>query len=141
MALKYSKQREAIYSYLQDRHDHPTADAVYKGVRKSFPNISLGTVYRNLILLRDIGRIRSVDVGDGLIHFDPDISEHNHFICQECGAVRDLHMKSIARIQEIAGENFAGRITGYAAYFYGICPDCLQKRQEALGKAVSDQTT
>ncbi|MDO4285129.1 MAG: transcriptional repressor [Eubacteriales bacterium] len=137
MILKYSRQREAIYQYLQSRHDHPTADAVYDGVRQTFPNISLGTVYRNLILLRDIGKIRSVDVGDGVIHFDPDLSEHNHFVCRECGCVQDIKMKSIDRIKEIAGEHFDGRITGYTTYFYGICSDCLQKQNEALGKAVS----
>ena len=57
MALKYSRQREAIKSFLMTRKDHPTADVVYENVRKEFPNISLGTVYRNLTLLSDMGEL------------------------------------------------------------------------------------
>ncbi|MDD5940415.1 MAG: transcriptional repressor, partial [Lachnospiraceae bacterium] len=81
MAIKYSRQREAIWDYLKDRKDHPTADDIYIAVRKDFPNISLGTVYRNIMLMKNMGRIRTVDVGDGIIHFDPNTSEHDHFIC------------------------------------------------------------
>ncbi len=55
--LKYSRQREAIKNFLMTRHDHPTADVVYSNVRTEFPNISLGTVYRNLTLLADLGEI------------------------------------------------------------------------------------
>lgn len=55
--MRYSKQREAIWNYLKERIDHPTADQIYENVRKTQPNISLGTVYRNLMQLRDIGRL------------------------------------------------------------------------------------
>ena len=112
MALKHSRQRDAVYNFLKDRKDHPTADTIYAGVRDEYPNISLGTVYRNLMVLRDTGKIRTVDVGDGVIHFDADTSEHNHFICTRCGRVEDLEMESIDRVKEIAAANFAGKITG-----------------------------
>ena len=74
MALKYSKQRTVIKEFLQTRKDHPTADVVYNAVRKDYPNISLGTVYRNLMLLSEIGEIQKLRVGDGLEHFDADIA-------------------------------------------------------------------
>ena len=57
MALKHSKQRDLIKSFLMTRKDHPTADVVYMNVRQQQPNISLGTVYRNLTLLADLGEI------------------------------------------------------------------------------------
>ena len=57
MAVKHSKQREMIYAFLKTRKDHPTADVVYENVRMERPNISLGTVYRNLTLLADMGQI------------------------------------------------------------------------------------
>ena len=63
MAIKYSKQRAVIKEFLQDRKDHPTADVVYTNVRKAYPNISLGTVYRNLMLLSDMGEIQILRVG------------------------------------------------------------------------------
>ena len=53
--LKYSRQRESIKTCLMGRKDHPTADALYTSIREQFPNISLGTVYRNLNLLVDLG--------------------------------------------------------------------------------------
>ena len=80
MALKYSRQREVIKDFLCTRKDHPTADVVYMNVRQQFPNISLGTVYRNLTLLSDMGEIIRLRVGDGVDHFDADTSPHNHFV-------------------------------------------------------------
>ena len=58
--LKYSRQREAIKSFLMTRYDHPTAETVYLNIKEEFPNISLGTVYRNLSLLSDIGEIQKL---------------------------------------------------------------------------------
>ena len=85
-AMKYSRQREAIKNFLMTRKDHPTADMVYSNIRQEFPNISLGTVYRNLTLLSDIGEIQRLHFSDGVDHFDADISPHYHFVCQNCTA-------------------------------------------------------
>ena len=129
MVLKYSRQREAIKNFLMTRKDHPTADVVYDNVRKEFPNISLGTVYRNLTLLSDMGELLRLRVGDGMDHFDADTSPHYHFICNKCGSVIDLEMESIDYITEIAEKNFDGRITGHSTYFYGICGSCCGNPQ------------
>ncbi len=129
MALKYSRQREVIKDFLMSRKDHPTADVVYMNVREQYPNISLGTVYRNLTLLADIGEIQRLRVGDGVDHFDADVSPHYHFVCTECGSVIDLEMDSIDNIVDIAGMNFDGKIKGHVTYFYGICGNCSQKTQ------------
>ena len=75
-ALKYSRQREAIKSFLMTRKDHPTADVVYHSLRADFPNISLGTVYRNLTLLADLGEIARLRLGDGVdrCRYQPSLS-------------------------------------------------------------------
>lgn len=127
MALKYSRQREVIKEFLKTRKDHPTADTVYMNVREQYPNISLGTVYRNLTLLADIGEIQRLRVGDGVDHFDADVSPHYHFVCTECGSVIDLEMDSIDNIVDIAAMNFDGKITGHVTYFYGYCGNCQKK--------------
>lgn len=126
MALKYSKQREMIKDFLMTRRDHPTADVVYTNVRRQNPNISLGTVYRNLSLLADLGEIQRLRLGDGTDHFDADTSPHYHFICTKCGQVIDLKMESIEGIRELAGADFAGTIDGHVTYFYGTCGDCTK---------------
>lgn len=90
--VKYSRQREAIKNFLMSRKDHPTAEVVYEHVLKAFPNISLGTVYRNLSFLVDNGQAVKVPCEDGSVHFDGNVMPHYHFQCTECGAVIDLDL-------------------------------------------------
>jgi len=127
MTLKHSKQREMIKDFLMSRHDHPTADVVYMNVRQQNPNISLGTVYRNLTLLADLGEIQRIRLGDGVDHFDADTSTHYHFVCSDCGSVIDLQMDSIDTITDVAAKNFDGSINGHVTYFYGSCGHCTVK--------------
>ena len=127
MALKRSRQREMIKSFLMGRKDHPTADVIYSNLKQQDPKLSLGTVYRNLTLLSDMGEILRLRVGDGVDHFDADTSAHYHFICSECGSVIDLKMDNIDSIIDIAGMNFDGEIHGHVTYFYGICGNCRHK--------------
>ncbi len=131
MALKHSKQRDMIMSFLLTRKDHPTADIVYTNMRQQLPNISLGTVYRNLTLLSDIGDIQRLRLGDGTDHFDADTSPHYHFICTDCGSVIDLDMENIDSIQETASKHFSGKIQGHMTYFYRTCQTCLKKQSQS----------
>ncbi|SCY20343.1 Fur family transcriptional regulator, peroxide stress response regulator [Lachnospiraceae bacterium XBB2008] len=127
MALKYSRQREAIKENLMSRRDHPTADAVYLSIREEYPNISLGTVYRNLQLLTELGELQKIRVGDGLDHFDADTSTHYHFYCNKCGAVIDMDMDAIEEINDIASKTFDGIIESHNLTFSGICGRCIPK--------------
>lgn len=124
---KFSRQREAIREYLASTKCHPTADMVYNHVQTIYPNISLGTVYRNLNQLVDQGDALKLSLMDGMDHFDYDTSEHYHFVCKECGCVLDLEMESINHVNTIAGSSFGGKIEGNITYFYGICPSCTEK--------------
>ena len=125
--LKYSRQREAIKNYLQGREDHPSADMVYDGIRGEFPNISLGTVYRNLALLADIGEIQKICTGDGADRFDGQVTPHYHVICTRCHQVMDLDLEYMKEPEDLAAQHFEGKILGHVTNFYGICPDCLKK--------------
>lgn len=124
--LKYSRQRESIKNFLSERKDHPTADIIYENIRRQYPNISLGTVYRNLALLTGIGEITKVSTGDGADHYDGQIHPHNHFICRECHCVIDLDMDNIDFIKDTASQNFDGQIDSYVTNFFGICKKCLE---------------
>ncbi len=123
---KYSRQREAIKDYLAQTKEHPTADTVYMHIRKIYPNISLGTVYRNLNLLAEQGEILKINCQDGCDRFDGNPKPHYHFICSKCGKVMDLEMESIDHINVIAGAGFHGRIIGHVTFFYGLCPECTE---------------
>lgn len=122
--LKYSKQRESIKNFLVTRYDHPTAEIVYLNIRKEFPNISLGTVYRNLNLLAEIGEIQKLSPGIGPDRFDGNPAPHYHFICRHCGCVMDLTVSGLDHINILAGQDFDGEIEGHITYFYGSCPSC-----------------
>ena len=128
-ALKYSRQRESIKNYLMATKEHPTADEVYMNVKQEFPNISLGTVYRNLNLLTDIGEAIKISTPNGGDRFDGKLEPHNHFLCTKCGRLLDLEldMQSIDEVNRLAGENFDGVITSSSTLFYGECSDCIKK--------------
>ena len=100
--IKYSRQREAIVNFLKDRKDHPTADFIYRHIREEYPNISLGTVYRNLALLEELGMVMKISCNDGNEHYDPNVMPHYHFICRGCGAVSDIEMDNIDFINTLA---------------------------------------
>ena len=125
--LKRSKQRECIKAFLATRTDHPTADTIYMNIRQEFPNISLGTVYRNLALLSDLGEIMKITTDGGADRFDGNATRHHHFICTKCHRVMDLDMPSIDGIMETAQQCCTGKIQNYVTHFYGICGDCIDK--------------
>lgn len=125
--IKYSRQRECIKQFLVNRYDHPTAETIYINVKKEFPNISLGTVYRNLSLLTELGEIQKISTGIGPDRFDGNPAPHYHFFCRKCGCVTDLDMEGIDHINILAGSLFDGEIEGNITYFYGKCADCLKK--------------
>lgn len=126
---KNSKQRNLISKILQDANCHPTADWIYEQARKEMPNISLGTVYRNLKLLQADGKVRELAFEKGMSRYDGELGEHYHVRCSECGKIDDIHyifpQESLDEIQQK---------TGYRVYkqqmtFIGICPECYHKRE------------
>ena len=127
--LKYSRQRESIKSFLMTRTDHPTAETVYENLRKEYPKISLGTVYRNLSLLTEIGEIQTISTGVGPDRFDGNVEPHYHFICKRCGKVIDLKMQGIEHINLLAQHEFSGSIEGHTVFFYGRCEECLMREK------------
>ena len=123
-ALKYSRQREAIKHFLVSTNSHPTADIVYMHVREEFPNISLGTVYRNLNLLADLGEATKITTPDGADRFDAITKPHYHFCCKKCGAVLDMKIPDLDELNEYASKDFGGKIEGHTILFHGICGNC-----------------
>lgn len=128
-ALKYSRQRESIKEFLMTRTDHPTADMVYENMKLIYPNISLGTVYRNLSLLSDLGEIKKLSSFGGADRFDGRTEPHCHFMCTDCGCVIDLETENMQDILKSAGEHFNGKITDCSARFFGVCEDCMKREK------------
>ncbi|MCC8168297.1 MAG: transcriptional repressor [Clostridiales bacterium] len=124
--IKYSRQRESIRRCLTGRTDHPTAETIYLEIKEQFPNISLGTVYRNLALLAEQGEILKISTGTGPDRFDWRTTPHCHLQCSKCGRVMDLAFTPDFDIDAMAAEHFDGIIEAHTIQFYGVCPDCVQ---------------
>lgn len=122
-----SKQRNVLREYLQGRTDHPTAETLYKEIQVQYPRMSLGTVYRNLMLLSDSGEIQALDVGDGKTHFDPNPKPHAHFYCSKCKQVSDIFFDEYGDIINIIKKNTSGSVTSCSICVEGICPICKNK--------------
>ena len=123
--IKHSRQREAIRENLMNRYDHPTAETVYMDIKEDFPNISLGTVYRNLSLLSDLGEIQKIVTGNGPDRFDGNPAPHSHFQCRTCSSVLDLPFEYNEELNKQASKSFAGIIEGHVIQFSGLCPSCV----------------
>ena len=123
--MKYSRQREGIFAYLQGRTDHPTAEMIYEEIRKEMPNISLGTVYRNLSLLAEMGKIKKINCEGSCDRFDPNTAPHYHFCCSRCGKIEDVPMTSMDSLNQLAQAYLKGKVESHSITFRGICGACL----------------
>ncbi len=123
--MKYSKQRELVYEYVNSVKSHPTAQNVYENIRQKSPNISLGTVYRNLENLSNQGKIKRIKSIDKNDRFDADITEHYHARCEKCGKIYDIYMDSVLEYLNKDVEKILNcEVTSKDIIFNIICQDC-----------------
>ena len=127
---RYSRQRELIYQALLHTDAHPTADMVYQWLKADNPNLSLGTVYRNLLFFQRQGTIQSVGVVQGQERFDAVITPHSHFVCTTCSAVIDLHKIAMdASLNRAVREQYGFEVERHELTFYGTCQACMQAKK------------
>lgn len=124
--MKYSKQREIIIDYLKSVKTHPTAETVYEEVKKEDKKISLGTVYRNLDKLSDMGLIQRIKMANEKDRFDSDVSLHYHGKCIKCNSVIDIFLKENIdlTIDERVKNETNINVVSHDIIFNVICPNC-----------------
>lgn len=127
---KNSRQKQAILHALRSVTSHPTADWIYARVREELPNISLGTVYRNLSRFAQEGVILRLDVGTGTDRFDGTPYPHYHFMCRECGAVSDLALPYDAGLDQRAHEVSGAEVDSHTLVFHGTCKACKMAKDD-----------
>ena len=125
---KNFRKRNAILSCLQQTTVHPSAEWVYNRLKESCPDISLGTVYRNLALFKEQGQIISLGTVNGVERFDGNTQPHVHFVCGGCDSVLDLpELDPPESLRSAAAKATGGEVTGCQLMFTGTCQDCLNK--------------
>ncbi len=128
-AKRYSKKREAILEVIRGTCTHPTADWVYQQLKPRYPDLSLGTVYRNLTVLREEELLRSVGVVNGQERFDAIVEPHAHFVCQRCGAVIDLpDVRTDEEMDNAVDRAYGVRVDHHDLVFHGTCRACTERR-------------
>lgn len=121
-SIKLTPQRLAIFNLLIGNTSHPSAEELYKSVVKVQPNISFATVYNTLDKLVEIGLLQKLDIDEEKKHYDPDISQHHHFLCKKCREIIDVFKDFNISLNE--DELNIKQLNNYQVYFYGICNNC-----------------
>lgn len=122
---KHFRKRDSILAYLRRTDQHPSAETVYAQLKQEIPDLSLGTVYRNLALFKQQGLIRSLGTVNGVERFDGIVEPHVHFVCTCCGRIQDLHQIEIPHALSDAAANEAqARIEHCQLTFTGVCSLC-----------------
>ncbi len=123
-----SRQRDRILEMLRQAKSHPTANWIYSRLRKEFPDLSMGTVYRNLGQLVEQGLVNKISFGSTFDHFDAYTMPHYHFICDRCGSIVDLDLpiddSLTKRLRDATGLN----ALRHEIRLYGICEKCAGRK-------------
>jgi len=121
--LRNSKQRELILNIINSSYTHPTSEDIYEIALRTMPNISLGTVYRNLDVLQSQGSIRRIKFQNNTYRYDRQKDNHAHFVCNTCEDIIDIPKDFLENLNQINGN----KVLGCDIIFNGICKECLKK--------------
>lgn len=120
--MRMTRQRQQILAVLAASRTHPSAEEVLAQVRRVLPRVSLGSVYRNLRLLKEAGLVREIVTGDGR-RYDAVTAPHPHFVCDRCSRVYDLPEGLPADLlQQVLPVGFA--VSQIYLELRGTCPEC-----------------
>lgn len=129
--MRKSKQRDAILNVVKSTDCHPTADWVYREARKQIPGLSLGTVYRNLRVLCELGEVRCYEGAGGVSRFDGAVATHYHFRCDRCGEMQDVEARVDPSLDRQVADRTGLCIRDHVLEFRGLCKECLLESQES----------
>ncbi len=131
MSTKHFKKRDAILAYLRTTDTHPSAEMVFGELKPQIPDLSLGTVYRNLSAFRQRGDIVSIGAVNGVERFDGNTLPHVHFVCSQCFQVTDMHrIRLPEQVYDDARQNYGCQVDTCQLTITGRCSQCLAGRKE-----------
>lgn len=124
---RFSKQRQIIYDMIKENPVHPSADYIYNTLKKDYPDLSLGTVYRNLNVLVESGLIIKISSDADSEHYDGNLSNHYHLMCEDCHHIFDVDVPYLDNIEDEARRNSCHTIKKHNLVFTGLCEECAKK--------------
>ena len=126
-STRMTRQKKTILDILRSTKSHPPAEWVYEQARKQLPDISLGTVYRNLKLLKETGQILELNYGSAFSRYDGNSLNHYHFTCEKCNKVFDINILPNINLDKKIAEHTGFEVYGHRLEFYGLCDECKGK--------------
>jgi Fur family peroxide stress response transcriptional regulator len=130
-ALRLTRQRAAIYTALAETTSHPTADDLYRTVKRQHPSISRNTVYYTLGVLQQASLVQEVNVGHEVARFDANVAVHHHLICLGCRRILDVMDEALNQIAVSDGQAKGFHILGHRIEFHGYCAGCQAMKHDA----------
>ncbi|NUM35342.1 MAG: transcriptional repressor [Candidatus Brocadiae bacterium] len=127
---KITPQRLAILKILSTSIGHPSVEKIYEQVKKNFPTISRATVYKNILVIKDLGEVLELAFSNDSNRYDGHLPHpHPHAICTECKKIVDSELEILKDFTQKVREETGFRIYDHRIDFFGLCPDC-QKNKE-----------
>ncbi len=125
---KNSKKRAALLEVLRSTREHPTAESLYLALKPAYPELSLGTVYRNLAVMAEEGQAAAVATVDGQLRYDGRTEPHAHFICRRCHRVLDLDLPdAVTPMYPAVASALGCAPEGHSLCFSGLCAACSRE--------------
>jgi len=127
--MKVTHQRMEVFRELAGAEDHPDAETLYQSVRKRVPAISRDTVYRTLATLEEQDLVRKAEVLSSKGRYDANMDRHHHFVCTECGLVRDFYSEKLDELPIPKSVATLGRVESSHVQLRGICSTCARGKK------------
>jgi Fur family peroxide stress response transcriptional regulator len=126
--FRVTPQRVAIVEYVMNTDSHPSAEEIYKLIKKKYPMVSLATVYKTLELLTEMGVVLELSFVDGA-RYDANIAKHVNVVCMNCGRIEDIGDESLAELESRIAKRSRYKINSARYELYGYCGECKSKIQ------------
>jgi len=127
--LKLTHQRMEVFRELAGTEDHPDAETIYTSVSRRVPAISRDTVYRTLATLEEEGLVRKAEILANRGRYDANMDRHHHFVCTECGLVRDFYSEALDKLPIPKSIGTLGRVESTHVQLRGICSSCARGKR------------
>ncbi|MFX1303041.1 MAG: Fur family transcriptional regulator [Promethearchaeota archaeon] len=121
---KVTTQRLAIYTFIISRKDHPSADQIYQALKNDYPTISLGTIYKTLDLLEELGLVQKLGFTEDRVRYDPDMGLHINMVCTKCGKIYDYKAEKVKQLWNIIISDIGIKPLGQRIDLYYECDNC-----------------
>ena len=122
---RLTPQRLMILSAIENSDHHISVEEIYAQIIVKYPNVNISTVYRTLELLKRLGLVTEIDLGEGRVRYHPaEKGHHHHLVCRECGAIIDFEESLLAPLRSALLQEYKFSADLRHLALFGRCINC-----------------